>query len=142
MITKPFVYNAIVRRVVDGDTIDVDIDLGFGIWIHNERVRLLGVDTPECRTRDELEKQFGFLAKSVVEGFCPVGQKVILETEMDDKGKFGRVLGIFWVDNGELNLNQFLIEEHYGVAYEGQSKEEVDEAHLANFAYLTENGKI
>lgn len=142
MITKPFIYNATIRRVVDGDTIDVDIDLGFGIWIHNERVRLNGVDTPECRTKDELEKQFGLLAKSVVEGFCPVGSKVLLETEMDDKGKFGRVLGTFWVDSGELNLNKFLVEERYAVAYEGQAKEDVEEAHLANFAYLTENGKI
>lgn len=139
---RQFIYNAIVKRVVDGDTIDVDIDLGFGTWIHNERVRLLGVDTPECRTRDELEKQFGLLAKHVVEGFCPEGSKVVLQTEMDDKGKFGRTLGIVWVDSGELNLNQFLIEERYAVAYEGQAKEEVEAAHLANFAYLTENGKI
>lgn len=139
---RTFVYDAIVRRVVDGDTIDVDIDLGFNLWMRNERVRLLGVDTPEIRTRDDLEKQFGYLAMSVVEGFCPVGSKVVIETEMDDHGKFGRVLGVFWVDNGELNLNKFLVEERYGVKYEGQSRELIEQAHLDNFAYLTENGKV
>jgi len=61
---KPFVYNCTVDRVVDGDTVDVNIDLGFNTWLMKRRVRLMGVDTPECRTRDDLEKQFGLLAKS------------------------------------------------------------------------------
>lgn len=139
---KPFIYNAIVTRVVDGDTVDVDIDLGFGIWYRNQRIRLLGVDTPECRTRDELEKQFGFLAKGIVEDFCPVGEKILLETELDKEGKFGRILGILWVADAQVNLNEFLIDGRYAVAYEGQSKEEIEQAHLANYAYLTENGKI
>ena len=142
MIVKPFIYNAIVDRVVDGDTVDVHLDLGFDCWLRNQRIRLLGVDTPECRTRDELEKQFGLLAKSVVEGFCPVGQKILIETKVDKNDKFGRILGTLWVDSGSLNLNQFLIDERYAVAYDGQSKELIEEAHLANFAYLTENGKI
>jgi micrococcal nuclease len=142
MIIKPFIYNAIVDRVVDGDTVDVHLDLGFDTWIMNQRIRLMGVDTPECRTRDDLEKQFGFLAKSIVEGFCPVGEKILIETVYDNDDKFGRVLGTLWVNSGELNLNQFLIDERYAVAYEGQSKDLIEEAHLANFAYLTENGKI
>ena len=139
---KPFIYNCIVDRVVDGDTVDVDIDLGFGVWMKKQRIRLMGVDTPEKRTRDPLEKQFGLLASSIVEGFCPVGSKILVETELDGKGKFGRILGILWVDNNTLNLNQFLIDERYAVAYEGQSKDLIEEAHLANYAYLTENGKI
>ena len=139
---KPFVYNCIVDRVVDGDTVDVHIDLGFNTWLMHRRVRLKGVDTPECRTRDELEKQFGLLAKSIVEGFCPEGAKILVETDIDRDDKFGRILGTLWVDNNSLNLNQFLIDERYAVAYEGQSKELIEEAHLANYAYLTENGKI
>jgi micrococcal nuclease len=138
----PFTYNATVVRVVDGDTVDVDIDLGFGIWFRNQRIRLLGVDTPECRTTDDLEKRFGMLAKSVVETLCPVGAKIIVQTELDDKGKFGRVLGILMVQDATINLNEFLITERYAVAYHGQAKSDIEEAHLANYAYLTENGKI
>jgi micrococcal nuclease len=138
----PFTYNATVVRVVDGDTVDVDIDLGFGVWFRDQRIRLLGVDTPECRTTDDLEKRFGMLAKSVVETLCPVGAKIIVQTELDDKGKFGRVLGILMVQDATINLNEFLITERYAVAYHGQAKSDIEEAHLANYAYLTENGKI
>ena len=141
-MNRPYIYNAIVTHVVDGDTVDVDIDLGFDVYLKDQRIRLLGVDTPESRTRDELEKQFGLLAKAIVEGFCPVGEKILIETHLDLKGKYGRILGVLWVDNNSLNLNQFLIDERYGVKYEGQSKELIQETHLANFAYLTENGKI
>jgi len=139
---KPFVYNCTVDRVVDGDTVDVNIDLGFNTWLMKRRVRLMGVDTPECRTRDDLEKQFGLLAKSIVEGFCPVGSKLLVETNIDRDDKFGRILGTLWVENNTLNLNQFLVDERYAVAYLGQNKDDVAEAHLANYAYLTENGKI
>ena len=144
---KPFIYNAIVDRVVDGDTIDVDIDLGFGVWLKTQRIRLLGVDTPEKRTRDPIEKQFGLLASGIVESFCPVGSSILLETELDGTGKFGRILGIIWVvssiENGHtINLNEFLINEHYAVSYEGQSKDDIAQAHLDNYEYLTENGKI
>ena len=136
----PFTYNAIVTRVVDGDTVDVDIDLGFGIWYRNQRIRLMGVDTPECRTRDLVEKKFGFLAKGVVEEFCPVGKEVLLKTELDDKGKFGRILGVI-VSEGTI-VNDYLIENHYAVAYAGQSKDAIAEAHLANYEILTENGEV
>jgi len=139
---KPFIYNAIVTRVVDGDTVDVDLDLGFGIWMRSQRIRLMGVDTPECRTRDDLEKQFGFLAKSIVEAFCPVGEKILIETTLDKEDKFGRILGTLMVADNAVNLNQFLIDERYAVAYHGQNKDDIASAHLANYAYLTENGKI
>jgi micrococcal nuclease len=136
----PYTYKAIVVRVVDGDTVDVDIDLGFGVWFSNQRIRLLGVDTPECRTRDLTEKKFGLLAKSIVEGFCPVGKDILLQTELDDKGKFGRILGIILSD--DVNVNEYLVENHYAVAYEGQSKDDIEAAHLANYQILTENGIV
>lgn len=139
---KAFVYNCVVDRVVDGDTVDVHIDLGFDTWLMGKRIRLMGVDTPECRTRDDLEKQFGLLAKSVVEGFCPVGSKLLVETEIDKGDKFGRILGTLWVLDNTINLNELLITERYAVKYEGQSKDDIADAHLANYAYLTENGKI
>jgi micrococcal nuclease len=139
---KPFVYNAFVTRVVDGDTVDVDIDLGFGIWFRNQRIRLRGVDTPEFRTSDPLEKQFGTLAKEIVEALCPVGGSVLLETTLDDKGKFGRILGTIWVEDKTLNLNQFLIDERFAVPYTGQNRDDIAAAHLENYAFLAENGKI
>lgn len=140
---KPFIYFATIREVIDGDTIDVDIDMGFGVWKKDERIRLMGIDTPEKRTRDLLEKQFGLLATSIVEGFCPVGQKVLVETVLDSKGKFGRVLGNFWLpDEDFMNLNEYLLDNRYAVKYEGQSKELIKEQHIENYRYLVENGKV
>ena len=57
-------YRAKIVRIIDGDTVDVDIDLGFGIWMKNERVRIMGIDTPESRTRDKVEKKFGLASKA------------------------------------------------------------------------------
>ena len=82
-------YRCKIRRVVDGDTVDVDIDLGFGMWIHNERIRLYGVDTPESRTRDLEEKKYGLLAKSFVLSYLPEGSYQTLVTVKDKAGKFG-----------------------------------------------------
>ena len=80
-------YRCKIIKVVDGDTVDVDIDLGFDIWMKNERIRLLGIDTPESRTRDKEEKKFGLLAKKIVETFMPVGSKQTLVTKKDGTGK-------------------------------------------------------
>ena len=137
---KPYTYNAVVTRVVDGDTIDVDIDLGFGIWKKNERIRLFGVDTPEKRTRDLLEKQFGYLATNVVEELCPVGSHILVETQLDEKGKFGRILGEIFAKG--VNVNQYLIDNHYAVHYTGQAKHEVNDEHLENYKWLVENGEV
>jgi len=123
-------YKCKVTRVVDGDTVDIDIDLGFGVWLHKERVRIYGIDTPESRTRDKVEKRFGLLAKEFVKGFVK-GSSVILRTQKyDAKGKFGRILGDIIVD--DKSLSETMIQEHHAVAYHGQSKEDIREAHLAN----------
>ena len=89
-------YRCKLRRVVDGDTVDVDIDLGFVIWQMNERVRIMGIDTPESRTRDKIEKKFGLAAKAKLKSLLgpnPVLQTTISKKGEDMKGKFGRVLG-------------------------------------------------
>ena len=129
-------YNCRIVKVVDGDTIDVDIELGFDILLSNQRIRLKGVDTPESRTRDLEEKKFGLLAKEVVKSYCPVGQTVTLRTIKDERGKFGRILGEFMVYDSKTDsvrsLNSILVDESYAVAYEGQSKEEIKEAHFFN----------
>ena len=131
-----FQYNCKILRVVDGDTVDVDNDLGFGIWMHKERIRMFGIDTPESRTRDDVEKLYGNAAKEYVKSFLPIGSVQILETQKDKTGKFGRILGKFLVfDNEEdrqMSLHDIMIREHHGVAYHGQSKEEIEEQHLSN----------
>ncbi|OUU18505.1 MAG: hypothetical protein CBC05_02140 [Crocinitomicaceae bacterium TMED45] len=130
-------YQCRILRVIDGDTVDIDIDLGFGVWMHRERVRLYGIDTPESRTRDLEEKKFGLLAKSYVRDHLPVGSIQTLVTIKDGKGKFGRILGKFKI--GDVILNEKMIKEHHAVEYHGQSKEDIAKAHLENRKKLTEN---
>tara|TARA_Y100000758_G_scaffold28337_1_gene19006 strand:- start:24 stop:425 length:402 start_codon:yes stop_codon:yes gene_type:complete len=116
-----FEYNAKVTHVVDGDTIDLSIDLGFDIW-YNSRVRFVGIDTPESRTRDLEEKKRGLAAKDRVLELCPVGGDVVLRTSKDGKGKFGRILGEIFVPGVVQSLNQLLIEEGHAVEYFGGKK--------------------
>ena len=128
-------YDCRIKRVVDGDTIDLDIDLGFGTWRCSERIRLYGVDTPECRTRDAKEKAAGLLAKKFVEDALHVGGTYRLQTK--EKGKFGRYLGTIKID-GELTINAALISENLAVPYSGQNKKEIEAAHKANYTILRE----
>ena len=123
-------YRCKVRRVVDGDTVDIDIDLGFGVWLHKERVRIYGIDTPESRTRDKEEKKYGLMAKEFVKQFVK-GDSIKLTTQKyDAKGKFGRILGDIIVDNK--SLSDTMIQEHHAVIYHGQSKEDIQKAHINN----------
>ena len=123
-------YRCRIDRVVDGDTVDVDIDLGFGVWLRKERVRMYGIDTPESRTRDLEEKKYGLAAKAFVLAFLPVDSMQTLRTQKDGKGKFGRILGELWCFN--TNVNEKMIEEHHAVRYTGQSKKYIVEEHLKN----------
>ena len=138
-------YKCKVLRVVDGDTVDIDIDLGFGIWMHRERVRIMGIDTPESRTRDKVEKAFGLASKARLKEILPIGSIQILKTEIDKsgedkKGKFGRILGDFLID--ERRVTEILVEEGYAVAYFGGSKDEVSMKHMANREKLLREGKV
>ena len=145
-------YNAKVLRIVDGDTLDVDIDLGFGVWIHKERIRLEGIDTPESRTRDLEEKKFGLLSKEYVRNLLPVGSIVKLVCKSyDSKGKFGRILGDIEIEEKRMigreltestSLVMKMIDNGYGVEYHGQSKTEIIEAHLKNRERLIKEGVI
>jgi len=130
-----FEYRVKIKRVVDGDTVDVDIDLGFGVWLTNERVRLYGVDTPESRTRDKIEKIYGLAAKDFVKKFCDDKVGMILKTKTyDSKGKFGRIMGELWriTDYADKSVNEYLIEKHHAVPYYGQSKKDIQEQHIKN----------
>jgi len=131
-------YGCKVTRIVDGDTIDVDLDLGFDI-IYKCRVRLYGIDTPESRTRNKDEKARGKLAAKFLQDAISNGKHVILQTQLkDSKGKFGRVLASVIVD--EIDINQQMIENYMAVKYKGQSKQDIKLEHLNNRAKLIELG--
>ena len=119
-----------VTKVVDGDTIDVIIDMGFDI-LFKSRVRLFGIDTPESRTRDLEEKKFGLMSKKYLTERLKKAKKITIRTHKgSETGKFGRILGeIFCV--GE-NVNLAMCTEGHAVAYYGQNKDDVQQAHLAN----------
>ena len=131
-----YTYKCTVLRILDGDTIDVDIDLGFGVWLHKERVRLHGIDTPESRTRDLEEKKYGLLAKEQIKSFMPVGSMQTLVTMKDKAGKFGRILGKFLIydkkTDAQMSINDWMVREHHAVEYFGQSKAQIAEGHLKN----------
>ena len=133
-------YKCKIVKIVDGDTADVDIDLGFGVWMKKQRIRFAGIDTPESRTRDLEEKKYGLAAKAFVEAHLPVGSIRTLTTVKDERGKFGRILGKFKAyddyTDAWVNLNQLMIIKHHAVEYHGQSKEDIAEAHIANRAKL------
>jgi micrococcal nuclease len=133
-------YGCTVERVVDGDTIDVILDLGFDIRFKS-RVRLYGIDTPESRTRDKDEKVRGKMAGAFLKDAVNNGSKVVIETKLkDSRGKYGRVLGNVVVDG--VNINEALIKNFLAVAYFGQSKDEVEAEHLINRTKLIELGKF
>ena len=140
-------YDVVVLRVVDGDTVDVDINLGFGVWLKDERVRIMGIDTPESRTADRVEDLFGEAAKSRLKELMKNGGKLITTEDKDGedmKGKFGRILGDFYVehDGKKTRVTDVLIEEGHAVAYFGGSKEEITLKHMANRQKLLREGTI
>ena len=135
-------YKCKVKRVVDGDTMDVILDLGFDVH-HAVRVRLAGIDTPESRTRDKDEKARGKLSKAFLKENIK-GKKIVLKTKIKDaKGKFGRVIAEVWAEfeKGSLrNVNELMIKECYAVKYNAENKALVKDAHMANRAILIEKG--
>ena len=140
-------YRCKILKVVDGDTVDVDIDLGFGVVLSDERVRIMGIDTPESRTSDKVEKVFGLAAKDALKSM--LGKTSILKTQInrdgeDMKGKFGRILGDFIIDlNGEpISIVDALMDAGHCVDYYGGSKEELTERHMANRKRLISEGVI
>ena len=142
-------YKCNVVKVVDGDTVDVDIDLGFGVWLKDERVRMMGIDTPESRTSDKVEKLFGLAAKEKLKSM--LGETPTLKTQVnkdgeDMKGKFGRILGDFDVYDADKDAwrpaTDVLIETGNAVAYFGGSKEEVQAKHMVNRDKLLREGLV
>ena len=137
-------YKVNILKVVDGDTVDVDIDLGFGCWLRNERVRIVGIDCPESRTSDRIEKVFGEAAKQRVTSLLSSEATLISQiSKMGEnmKGKFGRILGDFKTINDQI-ISTTLMEEGHAVAYSGGDKEAVQAQHLKNRQRLIDEGKV
>ena len=138
---RVYEYKCKLVKVVDGDTIDVDIDLGFGVWMRNQRIRLYGIDTPESRTSDKVEKVYGNAAKDFLVKWTDAGD-LTLKTFKDGKGKFGRILGELFIGGASYSVNQQQIDENHAVPYFGQSKDDTEQGHLWNRAALNEQGII
>ena len=108
-----------VVKVVDGDTLDLEIDLGFSLT-KKERCRVAGIDTPECRTRDKEEKQYGMAAKVYMAGMLKKATNLRVKTEKD--GKYGRMLGWIYCDEYEESLNERMVMDGYAWMYDGGTK--------------------
>ena len=116
---EPFVYECTLVKVVDGDTIDVTLDLGFNVLLYNQRVRLAGIDTPESRTRNKEEKVLGLAAKARLKEICEENKKFKIQSL--GKGKYGRILGIPYTFDGK-DMCQMLMEEGHAREYDGGKK--------------------
>ena len=127
-------YKVNILKVVDGDTVDVDIDLGFGVWLKKERIRLYAIDTPESRTRDLEEKKYGLAAKKFLTGMLDDEGGIRLKTQKDAEGKFGRILGELWrtTNYADQSINDYMVEKHHAVRYYGQSKDDIEHEHIKN----------
>ena len=127
-------YRCKVVKIIDGDTVDVDIDLGFGVWLKKERIRMFGIDTPESRTRDLDEKKYGLMAKDYITKLLDDEGGIVLKTRKDAEGKYGRILGELWrtTDFADTSINDLMIKNHHAVSYHGQSKEDISEQHIKN----------
>jgi len=132
-------YNVKVTRIVDGDTVDVDIDLGFGMVYKKQRVRMMGIDTPESRTRDLEEKFYGKQSKYHLEDLL---KDKSIQLQSHDKGKFGRILGELFIGESAFSVNQQMIKDYHAVPYFGQSKDETEQGHKWNKAALNEQGIV
>ena len=136
-------YRCRVNKVLDGDTVDIDLDLGFNIILSSQRMRMAGVDTPESRTSDKEEKPRGLLSKKVLSEKLPIGSWIKIRTmnPNNNDDKFGRILGEFILDDG-VNVNAWLIENHYAVPYIGENKVLVRDQHQANKKILIARGEL
>ncbi len=123
-----------VTKVVDGDTIDVDIDLGFSIS-YSQRLRLAGIDTPESRTTDKFEKSLGLESKEYLKYKFKDAKDIVVKTEKPDSSeKYGRILGWVYLDGNTKSINEQMIEDGYAWGYMGETK-------VKDFAALAEKRK-
>ena len=132
-------YKVTVDRVIDGDTVDVDIHLGFNVVLSKQRVRLHGIDTPESRTRNKEEKVRGLISKEYLKNIC---ESSSIRLKSKDRGKFGRILGVLYKDDETISITQKMCEEGFAVPYFGGSKDELDALHMINKQKLINQGLL
>jgi len=136
-------YSCKINKVLDGDTVDINLDLGFNIVLVNQRVRMAGVDTPESRTANAEEKIRGLLSKKKLTEKLSSSKWCKIRTLKSDNNddKFGRILGIFILEDGT-KVNDWLIKNNYAVPYKGENKELTQAEHQANKKILMERGEL
>lgn len=134
------IYPATVKRVIDGDSVILDFDVGFNLTKNNENCRLWGIDTAETRGGTPETKAIGLLAKDYVRGMLPPGASVIVKTHQDKKGKFGRYLA--QIEIGGIEINQTLLDRRLAVPYFGQSKNKLIAEHLDNYEHHVKKGSF
>ena len=133
-------YNCTVTKIIDGDTLDVDIDLGFSVKLTKQRIRMMGIDTPESRTRNLEEKKRGLISMQYLLDTCPIGSTIRLVSH--DKGKFGRILGSIYTEASEQSINKIMCDEGFAVEYYGGSKDDLEEQHQINKQKLIDKGLL
>ena len=157
-VFKQAEFHVSISKIVDGDTVDVDIDLGFSTILKKQRVRLMGIDTPESRTRDKVEKLFGKASKAHLKHLLSEGDITLVS---HDKGKFGRILGeLFvspesdedWMDEkgghqtfegqNRVSVNTQMILDSHAVEYTGENKDTTTARHLEHRQILIERGTV
>ena len=142
---KIYMFPIKIVKVYDGDTIYADIDLGFNIWLNNQSIRLNGINTPEIRTKNKVEKMAGNIVTEFVKQIMPPGEEVMLISNdienLEDNiksGKFGRIIGDIILGK-DVELANLLLEKQYAVSYCGGKRELFDEEFLIN---IINNRKI
>ncbi len=138
-------YKCIIVNHVDGDTVDVDLDLGFNVKLEDIRFRLTGIDTPEVNSSDPEERIFGAASEKRLTELLPIGTKAIVKSNINRSGKnvkekWNKWLGEFFVNN--VSVNETLVSEGYAVKYYGQNKADLEMAHLSNRQRLLYEGKV
>lgn len=128
---RAYSYSLIVDEVMDGDTCKGQISAGFNIYVHNRRVRLAGVNTPEIHNSDdELELKAGAFVKDIVSQLLPAGAKVVVETASTQEDKYGRLPAKIWIPGTDIELGAWLIQNNLGVEYRGEARKPFDKSFL------------
>jgi micrococcal nuclease len=134
-------YKATVKRIIDGDSLVLDIDLGFYMFMNETKIRLYGLDTPEMNSEDPLLRLQAVLATRYLYDNLPVGSKVTIKTVLDKREKYGRLLATIITQDG-FNLNDGLLENKLAINYKNLTRDEQIAKHYENQQYLIEKGFI
>ena len=134
-------YKATIKRVIDGDSVVLDIDLGFYMFMNETKIRLYGLDTPEMNSEDPLLRLQAVLATRFLYDNLPVGSKVTIKTILDKREKYGRLLATIITQDG-FNLNDGLLENKLAINYKNLTRDEQIAKHYENQQYLIEKGFI